>query len=214
MSVLEPCRGRIAVLYYLRKLQRGFYRLPASEFNYIFGYSLRELFLSVIKQYLDYFGCSELVYYIERGEILTSVHPHIQRRVLHIAEPAFGVVKLIARYSEVNQYSVYSADLHNVKVLDEIFEIVVQEADLLSKPAQSFSRNHQRVRVLVNGYKPSVFSKSFGYLARMSRAADRAIHVYSVSLDVKSVYTLLKHYRHVMKFHILNSVSRLCRALP
>ena len=127
-----------------------------------------------------------MIYDLFRRKALRAVHPHIQRRILHIGEAAFGIVQLIGGNTDVKQDPVQSADAPFFQDPDCVLIVCVDPFHLISEGFEPFPGGCQCFLILIKTVQPAMLSQPRCDLAAMSGTAQRAVHIDAVRPDCKS----------------------------
>ena len=163
-----------------RKLTRGFNRCFVSSLDDIAGNAARVAFFAVLEQDSGDLLGLEIIDGIG-GARSRLTHAHVERCVAVIGKPAFGIVKLEARDTQIHQYAV---DLATLEPVWKITKIALNQL----KVCKVFATHpFERVRVLID---PDHARARLKQQSRVARTAERRI-------DDQLAGTRLEHFQHL-----------------
>ena len=188
--------GRIAPFRYLCKLRRCRYRLGLSHLDDLPRYPPRVPLFSVFEDDVRKPLLGVFVDDVERRQVLILVHPHVERRVRVVRKPSLGTVQLIGRHPQVHQHSVKLRYPCVFEPARRPLEVVFEKSHPLRVRRQPLLCKRDRVRVLVEGDQLAR-RQSRRYLQAVSRASQRTVDIYPVTLDRQPLDTFAEHHRDV-----------------
>jgi len=142
---------------------------------------------------------------VRRREIGGPVHPHVERRVVPVAEPALRLIELRTGDAEIEQDAVHAG--HAVLQRDAGFsepgaqmpEIAPDQRDAIHVGREPLAGVRDRRLVLIEGDQPPAGAELPGDPLAVAASAERAVDVYAVRLYVQAVDGFLQQHRHMMK---------------
>ena len=205
MSSVAPCRRRNGAAYNIRKLCGCFNRLSLSCFQNSVNNSGSKFFFAIVIKYFCKLRPGSVVYQIICRKPLFA-HTHIKGRFAVIAEPPFGIVKLVRTYAKVKQHTINLFYSKAVKHFWNIRKIRMYNrcAGVFRKP---FGCNLYGIRIFVKRNKPAG-GKAFCNFSGVARSAGGAVNIYSIRLYFKAVYAFFKQYGNMMKIHIAHTAPQ------
>ena len=141
------------------------------------------------------------VHDLGRGHVLVGVHPHVQRSVVGVGEPAVAGVHLQRGHAEVEQHEIGPDGLgdEGVESLDERH---AQEARVAGHLRGELREMVLRRRVAVDADQRPAGPQPLGNQPRVTRAADRAVDRGLTRTRVERLDQLARKNRDVDGGHV------------
>ena len=155
---------------------------------------IRKAVLAVDADDAGEFRLALLVHKIRRRPCAAPVHPHVERRILHIAESPLRVVQLVRRDSEIQINAVRARYAEVVEHRRQIHIVVADNGHLVPERFQPLSGRLDGIRILVYADQPSAFPEFCGDQRRVAAAAERPVHIDTVRSDVQAVNGLPREH--------------------
>ena len=127
---------------------------------------------------------------------LGGIHAHVQRRIGHEAEAAFGLVQLRRRHAQIQQDAIQAGG--SLVPLGQAGKIGMPDAD--PRIVGKFCLRHRdRLRIAIHQQQAAVRTQSRQHGARVTAATERAIQIGSTCLHGEPLHRLVQHYRDVLQ---------------
>ncbi|MPM55215.1 hypothetical protein SDC9_102008 [bioreactor metagenome] len=146
--------GRHGGLDQLHQLQSGFHGpvLPCADNGPGDGGSVP--LLAVVIKNAPQLVLAPLVHHPAGGEVGGSVHPHVQRRVVHVGKAAGRVVQLRRRHAQIKQQSVRGGNAAAFQDLRKLGKIAPDQRHPVQPGSQPFLRGVNGGPIPVNADQP------------------------------------------------------------
>jgi hypothetical protein len=119
----------------------------------------------------------KIVYKCPGSQSLLLIHPHVQRRVVLVAEPPVRVVQLVGRYPQIKQNSIYFLNLQLFQDIFQIPEVSPGQVYSGTERGQPFLRCGQRLQIPVQAHQASLFANLTEYRGTVPCTAQGAINI-------------------------------------
>ena len=110
--------------------------------------------LAVLKQNAPQLLIAPTVHYLAGGEVRGAIHPHVQRRVVHIAEAPLRIVQLRGRHTQVEQHAVRPVYVQFGENVADAVKIAVDKRDPVRVVRQPLLRGGDGRLVPVDADEP------------------------------------------------------------
>ena len=128
-----------------------------------------------------------------------SVHAHIERRVLHIGEAPLRRIDLRRRDAEIKENAIDLRDPLVRENIPQMAKVVPHERNLTRDIREPLGRCCNRSLVLINADQAPRRRQHSRDAPRMSRTAERAVHIDPVRLNAQCFQCLIWQNADVMK---------------
>ena len=143
-----------------------------------------------------------LVHHLAGVQRRRAVHPHVQRRVVHIAEAPLRVVQLGGGHAQVEQHAVGAGDVQLLQYLADAVKIAVHQRHMIHIVPQPLLCGGDGGLVPVDADQASR-GQPFGDLQRVSGPAQRTVHIHAIRADVQCLQAFRQQHRPVAVGEIL-----------
>ena len=201
MGSFPSGRSRYGCLDDVHQLPRRFDFLILSGFDDEFRDSARPSFLAVVFDDIRKLLPAVTVHHIACCEGVALVHPHIQRRVLHVGKSSLAVVQLKGGNADVQDRSIDARNaVFRKHVLDFRVSALHQDLPALQR-RESLACRLQRVPVSVDSDEQAFLRKLLPDPERVTAASQRPVRIDPIRFDIQMFHAFLKQDRHMLEFH-------------
>ena len=166
-------------------------RPPAKDFA---GDGPGVFFFSIPEQDVGQLFVRQAVHQVGGGDAALA-HPHVQRGLHVVGEPASRLVQLVRGDADVQQHAVHPVHPQRFQHLSHLGEICLHHDG--GKALKPLAGLLDCIRIPVQGDQ-TAGGEPGGNRERMPAAARRAVQIHAVRPDVQRLYGLLQQYRPVV----------------
>ena len=162
----------------------------------------RVALLAEVVQDAPQFLIGPLVHHLTGVQRRRAIHPHVQRRVVHIAEAPLSVVQLGGGHAQIEQHAVHAGDVQLLQYLADTVKVAVHQRHMIQIITQPLLGGGDGRFVPVDADE-TAGGQAAGDLQRVARPAQRTVHVHAVGPDAERVQAFLQQHRAVSIGEIL-----------
>ena len=131
-----------------------------------------------------------------------AVHPHVQRRVVHVAEAPLRVIQLGGGHAQIEQHPVRAGDVQLLQYCADAVKIAVHQRHMIHIVPQPLPGGGDGGLVPVNADQTAC-GQPAGDLQRVTGPPQRSVHIDAVRPDGQRLQTFLQQHRTVPVGEIL-----------